>query len=513
MVNYRAWLVVFGGFCIHLVLGTLYCWANITSAVTSYLRLYDSDITYNKTLIVYASSIAMQGACMMFGGYLQTYLGARYSCLLGGYVLVLGVLVSSAVTELAYLIFTYGILFGIGLGLCYTAPIVCAVRWFPTKSGLVTGIIVGGFGCGAFVFGYIASWIVNPNNLSPDADGYYPPNSEVVARVPKMFEGLAFSYFILITIGCLLLREVDDEGTMNKIISKTKKIVKRKAGYSKVDDENVFCDDDLSTNSVDETLHLGTGKQKKVKESKLMMYPMTEIESGISMIDSVATYTTITNSNARETIEIIEEINLGPRDIFCKPLCWHVTSCLVTTTVGGMYIVGTFKTFGQSHFNNELFLTTITSLSSISNLFGRIFWGYLGDRYGAIRTLTFMSIVFAALIMSYHDAPLLGKTGYALWTFAIFFCEGGNFVLYVPITVKLFGSKQAGSNYGLIFSTYTIFVVSNLALLAYLDFSFNTASILMAFLTCIGFFNLIALKWHIQRINLATDTIQDSKTI
>ena len=57
--------------------------------------------------------------------------------------------------------FCYSFLFGAGVGLAYTAPMVNGWKWFPEKKGLVSGAVVAGFGAGGFVFnqvGYIYSW-------------------------------------------------------------------------------------------------------------------------------------------------------------------------------------------------------------------------------------------------------------------------------------------------------------------------------------------------------------------
>ena len=69
-LTWLRWKNVLGGFLIHLVLGTLYIWANVTSAVTSYLRKFDESISYNDTLAVYAAALAAQGATMYLGGLL-----------------------------------------------------------------------------------------------------------------------------------------------------------------------------------------------------------------------------------------------------------------------------------------------------------------------------------------------------------------------------------------------------------------------------------------------------------
>ena len=43
----------------------------------------------------------------------------------------------------------YGVVGGIGLGLGYVTPVATAAKWFPDKKGLVTGMVVMGFGFGA----------------------------------------------------------------------------------------------------------------------------------------------------------------------------------------------------------------------------------------------------------------------------------------------------------------------------------------------------------------------------
>jgi MFS family permease len=50
---------------------------------------------------------------------------------------------------------TYGFLFGLGVALAYAPPMGVAMRWFPRQKGLVNGIIVGGFGLGAFIFNQV----------------------------------------------------------------------------------------------------------------------------------------------------------------------------------------------------------------------------------------------------------------------------------------------------------------------------------------------------------------------
>ena len=45
----------------------------------------------------------------------------------------------------------YGVIGGAGIGLGYVTPVATAAKWFPDRKGLVTGIVVMGFGVGAFL--------------------------------------------------------------------------------------------------------------------------------------------------------------------------------------------------------------------------------------------------------------------------------------------------------------------------------------------------------------------------
>ena len=58
-------------------------------------------------------------------------------------------LLSSCVTTLWAMVLTYVVIYGIGMGIAYSPPIAASVRLLPQHKGLVTGIIVAGFGGGA----------------------------------------------------------------------------------------------------------------------------------------------------------------------------------------------------------------------------------------------------------------------------------------------------------------------------------------------------------------------------
>ena len=87
--------------------------------------------------------------------------------------------------------------FGINLSLSYMVPVHHGWLWWPERPGLVSGLIICGFGFGAFIFNTLSLMIVNPDNISADKDGKFP--DEVNENFPKML-----TYVILIFIAMSL---------------------------------------------------------------------------------------------------------------------------------------------------------------------------------------------------------------------------------------------------------------------------------------------------------------------
>ena len=118
---------------------------------------------------------------MTTSGYFEDLIGAKFTILLGSTIMTSGVLRTyfSIQHSLVFTAITYGVMFGLGIALSYGPPLVVAMRWFPNKKGFVNGIIVGGFGLGAFIFNPVQTTYLNPRNLPGGPDGYF---HEVIFR-------------------------------------------------------------------------------------------------------------------------------------------------------------------------------------------------------------------------------------------------------------------------------------------------------------------------------------------
>jgi hypothetical protein len=134
--------------------------------------------------------------------------------------------------------------------------------------------------------------------------------------------------------------------------------------------------------------------------------------------------------------------DIEPEHVMRSSLTWHLIACFILTTVGGMYIVGVFKTAASRY--DETFLALVAAIGSCFNAIGRILWGAAADKIPSAEVLFWMSFLFGSFILSYPWALAAGPTYFCLWTMIIHLFEGGNFALYPVIVVDLYGLKYSG---------------------------------------------------------------------
>lgn len=136
-------------------------------------------------------------------GLLQFTLCLRGCAVFGCLLVSLATLASSLATSVGGLA-ALNTVFGVGIAFAYTCPLVCGYGWMPDRKGVVSGVIVAGFGAGAAVFNVVATGWVNPENASPDrATGLY--SEEIAGRVPGMYLILGSCYLVLGMLGSRML--------------------------------------------------------------------------------------------------------------------------------------------------------------------------------------------------------------------------------------------------------------------------------------------------------------------
>ena len=154
----RGWSVTFSGMGINLALGILYAWSVIKGGVPDSWGWSNADKALPYSIACLAFALAMVPA-----GRLQDKIGPRWVATLGGLFVGVGFIVSALTgSSLAGFVIGFGILGGIGIGFGYASATPPAVKWFPPqKTGLITGLVVAGFGLASVYIAPLATSLLS----------------------------------------------------------------------------------------------------------------------------------------------------------------------------------------------------------------------------------------------------------------------------------------------------------------------------------------------------------------
>jgi MFS family permease len=147
------WLVAAGGVALMACLGTVYAWSVFTQPLQFAFGWSSAQAT-----APFSIAIFFLGLGAVLGGRWQDRAGPRVVAVTGALLWGAGNLLAGIGTArfgAAWLCGTYGVLGGLGLGLGYVTPVAAVTKWFPDRRGLGSGLVVGGFGLGAFGYAHL----------------------------------------------------------------------------------------------------------------------------------------------------------------------------------------------------------------------------------------------------------------------------------------------------------------------------------------------------------------------
>jgi len=143
------WLVAIMGTVLQLCLGTVYAWSFFQALLVKSYRWSYTDTAWAFSLV-----ICTLGISAAWAGVNLPRFGPRKLAVTGGLLFSLSYVLGGLALHLesrTLFYLGYGVVGGFGIGLGYVTPVSTVAKWFPDKKGLVTGVVVMGFGIGAFV--------------------------------------------------------------------------------------------------------------------------------------------------------------------------------------------------------------------------------------------------------------------------------------------------------------------------------------------------------------------------
>lgn len=136
--------------------------------------LKDSAFNWKATdaLMPYALALLFFAFTMVFAGRLQDKFGPRWVATVGGLFVGAGMIIASFAQYNAGgnhlpLVLGFGVMTGIGIGLAYACATPAAVKWFhPSKRGLISGLVVAGFGAASIYTAPLTTQMIGSVGIS-----------------------------------------------------------------------------------------------------------------------------------------------------------------------------------------------------------------------------------------------------------------------------------------------------------------------------------------------------------
>jgi len=133
------------------------------------------------------------------------------------------------------------------------------------------------------------------------------------------------------------------------------------------------------------------------------------------------------------------------------PQFWMLWTAFALSAMSGLMVIGSYSAFIERYLLVDFVL--IGSLAALFNGLGRIIWGKIADIITYKKAMLIMFLTQAILLFIYFTTNF-NEIYFLVLTCVIFFCFGGNFSLFPTATADLFGSKNLGPNYGILFTAY-----------------------------------------------------------
>jgi MFS transporter, OFA family, oxalate/formate antiporter len=390
------WSVAWAGVLVMLLAGTAYGWSNFTQPLIAAFGWSSTQ-----TSLVFGIAIFMIGIGAVVGGRWQDRVGPRNVTIVGIVLWGLGNLLAAVGPHTVWWFdLTYGIIGGFGNGMAYITPVATVTKWFPDKRGLASGMVVMGFGLGAFFYGFILKAIPGFVTASKHAGAFADAKSAAL-KAGTTFDPTQFAL------------TPDDVGAIMMVF-------------------------------------LISG----------VVYALIGGLAATLMHNPPAGYTV---AGATAASKASDARSYTPTEVLRMPQLYLLWLMLFVNVVAGILIVSNAVPIIRELIGagitdpDQLKALTGTAISAyafvaVFNGLGRFFWGAVSDRVGRNNAYALIYgtqvVVFFALAQL-HTVPLV------LIAFALILaCYGGGFAVMPSFNADYFGTKYLGQNYGYILTAW-----------------------------------------------------------
>jgi MFS family permease len=310
---------------------------------------------YAVCCLVFAFSMILAGGC-------QDKLGPRITAFTGGLLVGVGFFIASRTTSYGAWVIGFGVLVGMGIGFGYSSATPPALKWFPsTKTGLIAGLVVAGFGL---------------------ASVYIAPLSEHLLNRYGVLTAMLFYSLFLVAVVC---------GLALLLVNPPRDFV-----------------------------------------------PCAPVSGGTSSRQAAAR-------------------GSGPAEMLRSPTFYLLWVIYFIGAGAGLMVISSINGMAKKSMGQAAFVAV--AVLAIGNASGRIIAGLLSDKIG--RRWTLMTVLLIQSLLMFMAIPVTASkdiTAAAIVLIAtlIGFNYGANLSLFPSVAKDLWGLKNFGVNYGLLFTAWGV---------------------------------------------------------
>lgn len=145
------WVLAIVGVIVLVFAGMVYAWTVMSAPIAAmYPEWSKADLSLTFTIAMFFFCIGG-----LIGGLLSKKMQPRILLLIAAALFLFGFYVTRRADALIWLYIGFGVLAGLGSGFAYNAIMSSIGKWFPDKQGLISGILLMGFGIGSFLIGKV----------------------------------------------------------------------------------------------------------------------------------------------------------------------------------------------------------------------------------------------------------------------------------------------------------------------------------------------------------------------
>jgi OFA family oxalate/formate antiporter-like MFS transporter len=147
----KRWGYALLGVVILLFAGIVYAWSVLSAPIG---QEYPD---WSKAQLSLTFTIVMTTFCIgcLAGGFLNRRLKPGVYCWISAALFLVGFLLAARTRGIALLYLGFGVCCGFASGFVYSAAMSTVGKWFPDKQGLISGVLLMGFGISSFIAGKI----------------------------------------------------------------------------------------------------------------------------------------------------------------------------------------------------------------------------------------------------------------------------------------------------------------------------------------------------------------------